>query len=315
VASDFCCFSAVQMIHRLLANATAVFVIASLAIAAAPTAKSQQIPTKSWEPPHTSDDQPDIQGFWNAERGGPNGTNIQTGLQNADTARLEGMTKEQIAARKPVSSIVDPANGKIPYQPWAQKRYQEILSRYNGEHITGEPQTARDVSPMLLCINGGAPFSLAWFSNLQITQTAGYVILSLESTHEYRVIPIDRTGPSLPENVKLYKGDSRGHWDGNTLVVHVANLNDWTWFDSKGTFHTDAMTVVERFTFSDDKTIKYQATITDPKAFTQPWTMSWTLKRAHAAAEHYEQIEDTCTEGEKAFNTLLGHVYPNRGIQ
>ena len=71
---------------------------------------------------------------------------------------MEGMTPAQLAARKPISSIIDPPNGKIPYQPWAQKRYEEILSRYNGEHVTGEPQTARDVSPMLLCIYSGAPF-------------------------------------------------------------------------------------------------------------------------------------------------------------
>lgn len=295
---------------------TAFVITAWLFLASHPAVgQSTAASTKMSESPRTPDGQPDIQGFWDRERGGPNPTNIQTGLQNTDTSRVEGMTAAQLAARKPISSIIDPPNGNIPYQPWAQKRYEEILSRYNGEHVTGEPQTARDVSPMLLCIYSGAPFSLAWFNNLQVIQTLGYVILSPESTHEFRVIPLDRDGPALPAKLKLYKGDSRGHWDGNTLIVNVTNLNDWTWFDSKGTFHTDAMTVVERFTFADDKTIKYQATITDPKAYTQPWTMAWTLKRTHKPAEHYEQIEDTCTEGEKAFNTLLGHIYPNRGIQ
>jgi len=305
------------MRNRFFACVLAAVMMATFVVLTSRTAVGQSTaaPAKTWEPPRTPDGQPDIRGFWDRERGGPNPTNIQTGLQNSDTARVEGATAAEVAARKPVSSIIDPPNGKIPYQPWAQKRYEEILSRYNGEHVTGEPQTARDVSPMLLCIYSGAPFSLAWFNNLQVVQAPGYVILSPESTHEYRVIPLDRARPALPANLKLYKGDSRGQWDGNTLVVNVTNLNDWTWFDSKGTFHTDAMTVVERFTFADDKTIKYQATITDPKAFTQPWTTAWTLKRAHKPAEHYEQIEDTCTEGEKAFNTLLGHIYPNRGIQ
>jgi hypothetical protein len=219
---------------------------------------------------------------------------------------VDGATEAQIAARKPVSSIIDPANGKIPYQPWSQKRSDEILSRYNGEDVTGEPQSARDVSPQLLCSFGELRIVLG----AQIVQVPGYVILSSEEAHEFRVIPLDQGRPALPANVKLYKGDSRGHWDGNTLVVNTTNLNDWTWFDSKATFHTDAMTLVERFTFVDAKTIKYQITVTDPQTFTQPWTMLWTLRREHAPAEHYEQIESACTEGEKAFRTLLGHLYP-----
>jgi hypothetical protein len=305
------------MRNSFFSGTIAAVMVATVALLSSPTAVSQStsVLTQTWEPPRTPDGQPDIQGFWDLERGGPNATNVQTGLQNTETARLEGATAAEVAARKPVSSIIDPPNGKIPYQPWAHTRYQEILSRYNGEHVTSEPRTARDVSPMLLCINGGAPFSLAWFSNLQVVQVPGNVILSPESTHEYRVIPLDHAQSTLPANVKLYKGDSRGHWDGDTLIVNVTNLNDWTWFDSKGTFHTDAMTVVERFTFVNDKTIKYQATVTDLKAFTQPWTMEWTLKRTHKPTEQYEQIEDTCTEGEKSFNALLGHIYPNRGIQ
>jgi hypothetical protein len=302
--------------NRLFAYAVASIWIATVALVMPAVCCAQSAPaTNEWNPPRTADGQPDIQGFWDSARGGPNGTNVQTGLQNSDTARLEGATAAQVAARKPFSSIVDPPNGKIPYQPWALKRYQEILSRYNGEPVTGVPQTARDVSPMLLCINGGAPFSLAWFSNMQVVQAPGVVVLSPESTHEFRIIPLDSAGPPLPASVKLYKGDSRGHWEGNTLVVNVSNLSDWTWFDSKGTFHTDAMTVVERFEFTDEKTIKYRATITDPKAFTQPWTMAWTLKRTHPPTEHYEALEDTCTEGEKAFNTLMGHIYPNRGLR
>lgn len=305
------------MTNWFLARVVMTVAVVAIFVLASPPSHGQSATDsgQTWAPPHMPDGQPNIQGFWGAERGGPNGTNIQTGLQNTLTSRLEGQTEAQVAARKPVSSIIDPPNGKIPYQPWAQKRYEEILSRYNGEHQTGEPQTVRDVSPMVLCINGGAPFSLAWFNNLQIVQVPGYVVLSPESTHEFRVIPLDTTAPPLPASVKLYKGDSRGHWEGSTLVVNTTNLNDWTWFDSKGTFHTDAMTVLERFTFVDPKTIRYEATITDPKAFTQPWTMRWILKRAHTAEEHYEQLEDTCTEGEKAFDTLLGRIYPNRGIR
>jgi len=92
-------------------------------------------------------------------------------------------------------------------------------------------------------------------------------------------------------------------WDGNTLVVDVTNLNDRTWFDIVGGIHSDAMRVVERWTFNDPKTIGYEATMTDPKAFTRPWTIRI---RGFARAERgYEQWEDACVEGNKSMELWL----------
>jgi len=98
-------------------------------------------------------------------------------------------------------------------------------------------------------------------------------------------------------------GDARGRCDGNTLVVDTANMNDWDWLDATGTFHSDAITMVERFTFVDAKTMSYQVTITDPKVLTRPFTITLPFeKRARAA--NYELLEAACVEGEKSAEGL-----------
>jgi hypothetical protein len=201
---------------------------------------------------------------------------------------VTGWTDAQLAARVPISSIIDAPGGRIPYQPWALKRREEIFHRYGGDDITGAPQSVRDVSSELLCVIG-AP-RLMFFADFQIVQTSDQIVMTWERSSDFRIIPL-RDRPRLPAGVKLHNGDSIGHWDGNTLVIDTTNLNDWSWFDSKGSFHTDAMTLVERLTVLDPKTIDYKVTVTDPKAFTQPWTMNFTLKQRHTPAEHYEIYE------------------------
>lgn len=250
------------------------------------------------------DGQPDIQGFWSEEPGGPEAVNVETALQTTDSLRVQGWTDAQLAARKPISAIIDTPDGKIPYQPWAEARRQEILSRYGGDAVTGAPQSVRDVSPEILCIIGTP--RVVFFADFQIVQTPDYVVMLWERSRAYRLIPLNDTRPRLPDAIKLHMGDARGRWDGNTLVVETTNLNDWSWFDSKGTIHTDAMTLVERFTRVNATTIDYQVTVTDPQAFTRPWTMRFTLKRVHAPDEGYELLEAACTEGERALEGILG---------
>ena len=262
-------------------------------------------PTRTWNPPRTSDGQPDIQGFWTEEPGGPEAVNVETAMQTADSLRVQGWTEAQLAARVRVSAIIDTPDGRIPYQPWAQKRHAEIVSRYGGDDTTGRPQTVRDVSSELLCVIGTP--RLVFFADFQVVQAPGSIVMSWERSSDFRIIPIgDR--PHLPSNVKLHNGDSRGRWEGNTLVVDTTNLNDWSWFDGKGSFHTDAMTLVERFTFVDPKTMDYKVTVTDPVAFTRPWTMGFTFKMRHAPAERYEIYETACVEGERALDKLVPGV-------
>src|SRR5262245_28975910 len=186
----------------------------------------------------TPDGQPDIQGYWTEEAGGPDAVNVENGFQTADSLRVQGWTEARLAARVPVSAIIDAPGGRIPYQPWAQKRREEIFHRYGGDDITGEPQTVRDVSSELLCVIGTP--RLMFFADFQIVQTPQFIVMSWERSSDFRIIPLFNR-PPLAEQVKLHNGDSRGHWEGNTLVVETSNLNDWSWFDSKGSFHTDAL--------------------------------------------------------------------------
>ena len=134
-------------------------------------------------------------------------------------------------------------------------------------------------------------------------QTPGYVVMVWEWTHAYRLIPLDGH-PHIAPNVKLSMGDSRGHWEGNTLVVETTNLNDWDWLDAAGSFHSDAMSVVERYTFADANTLSYQVTIQDPKVFTRPWTAAFPIRRT--ARPNEEIWEHACVEGERGVVGILG---------
>ena len=119
--------------------------------------------------------------------------------------------------------------------------------------------------------------------------------------HTYRTIPLDGR-PHLGENIKLWMGDSRGHWEGNTLVVDVTNNNDQTWFDIVGSFHSDALHTVERWTFVSPDKIDFEVTIEDPKVFTRPWKMAWNFGRNKAE----EQWENAVWEGNHATQVILG---------
>ena len=284
-----------------IGSALAVLVAAALVVVVRPLAGQES--AGGWSPPRTADGQPDIQGFWTEEAGGPEAVNIETALQTADSLRVQGWTEERLKARKPISSIVDPPDGKIPYQPWAEARRQQILRRYGGDNVTEDIKTVRDVSPELLCIIG-TPRAV-FFADFQVLQAPGVVVLAWERSGEYRIIPLNSTKPRLPEPIKLHMGDARGRWDGNTLIVETTNLNDWSWFDSKGTIHSDAMSLVERFDFVDAKTMNYRVTVTDPSALTRPFTMAFTLKRRNVPGDGWELLETACVEGERALEAIV----------
>jgi hypothetical protein len=288
------------MSTRRIGSALAAVAAALLIGIAAPLAGQES--AGGWRPPRTADGQPDIQGFWTEEAGGPEAVNVETALQTADSLRVQGWTEERLKARKPISSIVDVPGGRIPYQRWADSRRQQILRRYGGDEITEDIRTARDVSPELLCIIG-TPRAV-FFADFQVLQAPGVVVLAWERSGEYRIISLNNNKPRLPERIKLHMGDARGRWDGNTLVVETSNLNDWSWFDSKGTIHSDAMSLIERFDFVDAKTMNYRVTVTDPEALTRPFTMAFTLKRRDVAGD-YQIMETACVEGERALEAIV----------
>ena len=243
----------------------------------------------------TADGQPDIQGIWGTDA---DAADMETGLPDDETATLQGQTVDRSKER---SLVIDPPDRRIPYQPWAQQRRMSIPTFRRGETSRGKPATVRDVRPRTFCLHG-TPRNMT--TDFQVVQTPEQVILMWEFNHAYRTIRLGNT-PALPGTVKLAMGDSRGRWDGNTLVVETSNINDWDWFDYTGTFHSDRTTLLERFTVVDAKTIDYRATVTDPIVFTRPWTYGFQLRRTRMAGDGYEFLEHACVEGERGVDALL----------
>src|SRR6266850_2397998 len=157
-------------------------------------------------------------------------------------------------------------------------------------------------SPLASCYPPGVPRHAIAPAAHRIVQMPGYVVYMLEYSHSYRIIPTD--GKShISGVVKLFQGDSRGRWEGNTLVVDVANTNGLTWLDNAGNFASDALHVVERYTLIDRDTIHYEARLEDPKVYTRPWTMVSALTRNRE--KDFEIWEQACHEGNQSVRDQL----------
>lgn len=161
--------------------------------------------------------------------------------------------------------IVDPADGKIPYLPAALAKKQENY------------KNRASADPVNKCYMSGVPRFIYMPFPIQILQTDKYVIVASEYAHGYRTIYTD--GSQHLDGIDFWNGDSRGHWEGNTLVVDVADFNDQTWLDKAGDHHSDQLHVVERFTRTAPDVLTYEATITDPQTFSKPWTIRMPLYR------------------------------------
>ena len=198
----------------------------------------------------------------------------------------------------PQSVIVDPPSGRIPYQPWALAKRQEHFENHTHptkpEHIDGRAR----------CHLPGVPRSM-YSGNSQIVQSPGYVVLLNEFGHSPRMVPLDGR-PHLGGNIRLWQGDSRGHWNGNTLIVETINTNA-KWLDIIGDFHSDALKVVEHFIFASPDAIRYEATLEDPKVFTRPWKIGLALRRNKEPG--FELLEEACVEGERSAPRML-HTTP-----
>jgi hypothetical protein len=277
-------------------NLAVVAALAAGALVVVPgSAAGQTAPAaKTWTPPRTPDGQPDIQGFW-ANQGRRLATyNIEAMDGASEThTRISGVQSDAH------SLIVDPADGKIPYQPWARAKRQEVFDNHNN------PTKWEHVDPHTLCWLSGIP-RMFYQGTTQILQTPGYILVLQEFNHAYRVIHLDGR-PHVPANLKLWMGDSRGRWEGNTLHVDVSNKNDKTRFDIVGDFHSDAVQIRERLTIVDPDTIRYEATFDDPQVYTRPFTLALNLGRVVRgdAARTYELLEEACREGERNTDDML----------
>jgi hypothetical protein len=206
----------------------------------APVAQQQTLP-------RTTDGKPDLQGIWQAS------STAAADLQD-HAASLNMLAGRSVVAEK-----------EIPYQPWAAKQKAENF------------QTRQTADPLSKCYIPGVPRVMYLDFPFQIFQTPKAIAMAFEWELDYRLIYTD--GTPHPKDADFWMGDSRGHWEGDTLVVDVGNINDKTWFDMAGDFHSDALHVIERYRLTDRDTIEYEANIQDSKVFTKPWTIRLALHR------------------------------------
>ncbi|HVQ15052.1 MAG TPA: hypothetical protein VMS40_15730 [Vicinamibacterales bacterium] len=203
------------------------------------------------------------------------------------------------------SLIVQPANGRMPAMtPEGAARQKTAGGTYVKQ--TGF-NNASELGPYDRCISRGVVGSMmpvVYNNGNEIVQSPGFVAFRNEMIHEVRIIPLDGRQP-LPGDMKSYMGSSRGHFEGNTLVVRTTNLNGKTGMQGNGMMliPSDSIVIEERFTPVSANVLQYDVTITDPKTWTAPWKVSFPLKRE----QDYQMFEYACHEGNYAMrNTLSG---------
>jgi len=296
---------------------------------------------KTWTVPRTPDGHPDLQGIWtNAtltplER--PRSLRDRAFLTETEAAAIEAQAAKARATSdgrqttgdvgtynqfwsdsgtavlptRQTSLVVDPPDGRVPVRPEAEARRDDSLRR-----STDDPEF---MSLWDRCISRGVPGWIvpAGYNNAyQIVQTSAFVVVHAEMIHDARIIPLVAQ-PPLPASVRLLEGDSRGRWEGDTLVVETTNFSDRNWIATsaasgriKGIPQSTALHVVERFTRVAANRIDYEARIDDPAVFTQPWTLAFPLMKD----DEYRIYEYACHEGNRAVEGILrGARYRERG--
>jgi hypothetical protein len=204
------------------------------------------------------------------------------------------------------SLIVDPPDGRFPPMTADGKaRLAQTPAEWRGVANSWE-----DLSLYYRCITRGVIGTMlpsAYDNGNQIIQAPGYVIIRQEMIHESRVIPLDGR-KHVSNNIRMYMGDSRGHWEGNTLVVETTNFTDKTSiggngvaYNGQGGRNTEALKVTERFTRTGPTSLEYKATIDDPGTWTQPWTIQIPFERD----PNYGFFEYACHEGNYAMKDIL----------
>jgi hypothetical protein len=234
-----------------LARAAAVL-IAALEWGALPSASEAE----AYKAPRTVDGKADLNGIWQVlntanwdiqEHAARPGLVVALGAAGAEPAGL---------------GVVE--GGDIPYLPKAAAQKKANFE----SRLTADPE--------IKCYLPGVPRATYMPYPFQIVQTSKYVMIAYEYAGATRTIHMDKTSPDPADS---WMGHSVGHWEGDTLIVDVTGLNDQTWFDRAGNFHSDALHVVERYTPLSANALLYEATIEDPKVFSRPWKMSMPLYR------------------------------------
>jgi len=276
--------------------------------------------------PRTPDGHPDLQGIWDYRSATP----LERPKQFADK---EFMTAEEVAAyeqraleredgRPPddprteqsvhpawwlnygktvvktrrTSLIVDPPDGKIP--PLTTEGQARAAARRAAARTHGPADSYENRGLFERCLTRGVPDGMLpgpYNNNLQVYQTPGYVVLFTEMIHDARIVPMDGRPHGGP-TVRRWLGDSRGHWEGDTLVVDTINFTDKTNFRGSGaTLH-----LVERFTRLDADTLEYRFTVDDRTTWTRPWTVAYPMAKTQGPVYEY-----ACHEGNYGLMDIL----------
>jgi len=278
--------------------------------------------------PRTPDGHPDLQGIWTsasvvplerpANLKGKEFFTEQEAEENAKRVlgissweRLGGQAPEhynmsqygldlsqvKVASTLRTSLIVGPDGRVPPLTPEAQKRNAERAARNRGHQFDSYENRPLQERCLLYSTEGPPMLPAAYNSNLQIVQDAGHVAILQEMIHSARIISTDGS-PHLPVGIRQWVGDSRGHWEGDTLVVDSTNFSDKTAFRGS----TAGLHLVERFTRLDPDTIVYEFTAEDPATWVRPWTAQISLVRIEGPI-----FEFACHEGNQGVaNTLRG---------
>ncbi len=209
--------------------------------------------------PRASDGKPDLTGVWQG------GSTLRGSWEEANGGTGVGGSGRDPSAPVTLSSNDRPAGREgAPYQPWAAQKVLEAFSRRGID------------DPTARCLPAGLPRTvmLGLFPQ-QFVQTSKQIVMLYEYMNVFRVIPLNAKHPD--DLLPSYLGNSVGRWEGDTLVVDTIGFNDKTWLAGTGTFHTDALHTVERFTRVDKDQINYEITMEDPNVFTKPWKLTSTL--------------------------------------
>jgi hypothetical protein len=200
------------------------------------------------------------------------------------------------------SLVVEPADGRVPVRPEA-----EAKRAYDLAHVA---DSYEHMSLWDRCITRGVPagmFPAGYNNAYRITQVPGYVVITYEMIHESRIIPLDGR-PHVDASIRLWNGDSRGRWEGDTLVIDTTNFNGKGQISTsaaggrmRGIPQSDAAHIVERLTRTDADTILYEVSIEDPNVYTRPWKLEIPLQRDPG----YVIYEYACHEGNHALPNIL----------
>ncbi len=320
------------MAKRVFGPLGALGVVSALVLSSVVAAQqsAQKPPTKGtaakkWVTPKTGWGDPDLQGYWNSQTSTPLQRPLTGELANKETISEEeaetieekerasfdaaprtgdpgtynAFWRDNGKALTRTSLIIDPPDGRIPpLTPSAQQRIAAEQKERAKRGPSDSPDSYEDLGPWPRCISRGWNGIGSWYSsNYQIFQSPGYVVVFQELIHEARIIPLDGR-PHLPKSVQQWMGDSRGHWEGDTLVVDTTNFSPKTNYQgSRETLH-----LIEKYRRTDENTIDYQFTVDDPSTFTKPWTVSRPMRQVTDGVSVFEYA---CHEGNRAMIGIL----------